>query len=57
MFRRLRSWRPTCDRISRLNPALNAIVTLAPDVLDRARAVEGDLGGLGGGIVRSAHHG
>lgn len=28
------------DQISRLNPALNAIVTLAPDVLERARAAE-----------------
>ena len=28
-------------RISRLNPALNAIVTLDPDVLERARTVEG----------------
>jgi Asp-tRNA(Asn)/Glu-tRNA(Gln) amidotransferase A subunit family amidase len=28
------------ERISRLNPGLNAIVTLAPDVLDRARAAE-----------------
>ena len=36
------------SRISRLNPALNAIVTLAPDVLDRARAVEGDSRGLCG---------
>ena len=28
------------ERISQLNPALNAIVTLAPDVLDRAREAE-----------------
>src|SRR5688500_12425454 len=28
------------DRSSRLNPALNAIVTLAPDVMDRATAAE-----------------
>src|ERR1051325_10028880 len=28
------------DRISKLNPGLNAIVTLAPDVLERARAAE-----------------
>ena len=28
------------ERISRLNPQLNAIVTLAPDALDRARAAE-----------------
>jgi Asp-tRNA(Asn)/Glu-tRNA(Gln) amidotransferase A subunit family amidase len=33
-------------RISRLNPALNAIVTLTPDVIERARAAEGILGGL-----------
>jgi Asp-tRNA(Asn)/Glu-tRNA(Gln) amidotransferase A subunit family amidase len=33
------------ERISRLNPGLNAIVTLAPDVLDRARAAEGTTGG------------
>ena len=30
-------------RIERLNPALNAIVTLSPQVLDRARAAESDL--------------
>src|SRR6476619_2893057 len=29
------------EQISRLNPGLNAIVTLAPDVLERARAAEG----------------
>jgi len=28
------------ERISQLNPALNAIVTVAPDVLERARAAE-----------------
>lgn len=28
------------DQISRLNPELNAIVTLSPDVMDRARAAE-----------------
>lgn len=28
------------DRISKLNPELNAIVTIAPDVMDRARAAE-----------------
>ncbi len=28
------------DRISELNPALNAVVTVAPDVLDRAKAAE-----------------
>ena len=28
------------ERIARLNPALNAIVTLAPDVLERARSAE-----------------
>src|SRR5688500_18235793 len=31
------------ERISRLNPALNAIVTVAPDVLERARAAEAAL--------------
>jgi Asp-tRNA(Asn)/Glu-tRNA(Gln) amidotransferase A subunit family amidase len=42
------------DQISRLNPALNAIVTLASDVLERARSAEeavmrgDDLGGLHG---------
>lgn len=34
------------EQISRLNPALNAIVTVAPDALDRARVAEGDLCGL-----------
>src|SRR5829696_136536 len=28
------------DQISRLNPALNAIVTLAPDVIERAKIAE-----------------
>jgi Asp-tRNA(Asn)/Glu-tRNA(Gln) amidotransferase A subunit family amidase len=32
-------------QISRLNSELNAIVTLAPDLLDRARAAEGATGG------------
>ncbi|HVI70037.1 MAG TPA: amidase family protein, partial [Pyrinomonadaceae bacterium] len=42
------------ERIAELNPALNAIVTLAPDVLERAReaeaaAIRGDqLGSLHG---------
>ena len=31
------------DRIARLNPALNAIVTIAPDVVERARAAEAAL--------------
>ena len=31
------------ERIASLNPALNAIVTVAPDVLDRARAAEAAL--------------
>jgi Asp-tRNA(Asn)/Glu-tRNA(Gln) amidotransferase A subunit family amidase len=31
------------DRIAELNPALNAVVTVAPDVLDRALAAEGAL--------------
>lgn len=30
-------------RIDQINPRLNAIVTLAPDLLDKARAAEGDL--------------
>lgn len=34
------------EQISRLNPELNAIVTVAPDALDRARVAEGDLCGL-----------
>lgn len=34
------------EQISRLNPALNAIVTVAPDALDRARVAAGDLCGL-----------
>ena len=31
------------DRIEQLNPALNAIVTIAPDILDRARQAEASL--------------
>ena len=31
------------DRIEQLNPALNAVVTVAPDVMDRALAAEGAL--------------
>lgn len=31
------------ERIDRLNPALNAIVTIAPDVIDRARQAEASL--------------
>ena len=31
------------QRIERLNPSLNAIVTLAPDLLDQARAAEAEL--------------
>jgi Asp-tRNA(Asn)/Glu-tRNA(Gln) amidotransferase A subunit family amidase len=34
------------ERISGLNSRLNAIVTLAPDALDRARVAEGELCGL-----------
>jgi Asp-tRNA(Asn)/Glu-tRNA(Gln) amidotransferase A subunit family amidase len=34
------------ERISKLNPGLNAIVTLVPDVLDTARAADGILCGL-----------
>ena len=30
-------------RIDQINPSLNAIVTVAPDILDRARAAEADL--------------
>jgi Asp-tRNA(Asn)/Glu-tRNA(Gln) amidotransferase A subunit family amidase len=34
----------TClDRIEQLNPSLNAVVTVAPDVMDRALAAEGAL--------------
>lgn len=40
------------DRISRLNPALNAIVTLAPDVLEQARRAEDALvRGEAGGVL------
>ena len=31
------------ERIEQLNPGLNAIVTIAPDVLDRARQAEASL--------------
>src|ERR1044071_137068 len=31
------------ERIARLNPALNAIVTIAPDVVERARTAEAAL--------------
>ena len=31
------------ERIARLNPALNAIITIAPDVIERARAAEAAL--------------
>ena len=34
------------EQISRLNPALNAIVTLNPRAIDVARSASGDLGGL-----------
>jgi Asp-tRNA(Asn)/Glu-tRNA(Gln) amidotransferase A subunit family amidase len=34
------------ERISRLNPALNAVVTLNPQVIDLARSSTGDLAGL-----------
>ena len=34
------------ERISRLNPALNAIVTLNPEAIDLARSAAGELGGL-----------
>ncbi len=40
-------------RIERLNPALNAIVTLSPAVLDQARAAEADL--INGKQVGSLH--
>ncbi|HEU4932181.1 MAG TPA: amidase [Pyrinomonadaceae bacterium] len=41
------------ERIARLNPALNAIVTLAPDVVERARAAEAAL--LRGDEVGALH--
>jgi Asp-tRNA(Asn)/Glu-tRNA(Gln) amidotransferase A subunit family amidase len=41
------------ERISRLNPALNAIVTMAPDLVERARAAEAEL--LRGDKVGSLH--
>ena len=34
------------EQISRLNPALNAIVTLNPQAIEQARSAEGHLGGL-----------
>ena len=40
------------EQISRLNPGLNAIVTVAPDVLERARAAEGFAGRLSRGGFR-----
>src|ERR1700752_233835 len=41
------------ERIARLNPALNAIVTIAPGVVERARAAEAEL--LRGDEVGSLH--
>jgi Asp-tRNA(Asn)/Glu-tRNA(Gln) amidotransferase A subunit family amidase len=41
------------ERVARLNPALNAIVTLAPDVVERARAAEAAL--LRGDEVGTLH--
>ncbi len=41
------------DRIEKLNPALNAIVTIAPDLLDRARQAEVSL--MRGDTVGSLH--
>jgi amidase len=41
------------ERIARLNPALNAIVTIAPDVIERARTAEAAL--LRRDEVRSLH--
>jgi len=41
------------ERIARLNPELNAIVTIAPDVIERARAAEAAL--LRGDEVGSLH--
>jgi Asp-tRNA(Asn)/Glu-tRNA(Gln) amidotransferase A subunit family amidase len=41
------------ERVSRLNPALNAIVTLAPDVLERAREAEAAL--MRGDILGALH--
>lgn len=41
------------QRISELNPALNAIVTLAPDILDRARQAEAAV--MRGDQLRSLH--
>jgi len=41
------------QRIERLNPSLNAVVTLAPDLLDQARAAEAEL--ISGKEVGSLH--
>src|ERR1041384_3021906 len=41
------------ERIARLNPELNAIVTLAPDVIERAKAAEAAV--LRGGKIGSLH--
>ena len=41
------------ERIARLNPALNAIVTLAPDLIEQARVAEAAL--LRGDDVGSLH--
>src|SRR4030095_15847586 len=41
------------ERIERLNPAVNAVVTVAPDVLDRARAAEAAL--MRGDAVGALH--
>jgi amidase len=40
-------------RIDQINPSLNAIVTLAPDVLDQARAREREM--IGGGTLGPLH--
>ena len=41
------------ERIAKLNPALNAIVALAPDVLDRAKEAEAAI--MRGDQLRSLH--
>src|ERR1043165_8092168 len=41
------------ERIAQLNPELNAIVTLAPDVLERAR--EAEIAGMRGANIGSLH--
>jgi aspartyl-tRNA(Asn)/glutamyl-tRNA(Gln) amidotransferase subunit A len=41
------------QRIDQINPSLNAIVTLAPDVLDQARARERELNS--GGTLGPLH--